>query len=516
MHPDRSSRESVILGALLAIILAVTCFAVLGRAPLFDVDEGAFSEATREMLRSGNYLSTTLNGAPRFDKPILIYWLQLLSLKTFGPGEFAFRLPSALAAGAWSFALFLHESRRSGARQAFTAAAMLILSLQVTIIAKAAIADALLNLCLAGTLLSLLTYYRSGSRHALLLAFSAMGFGMLTKGPVAVLIPLAATFLFQLGRGTLRQWLRMVLDPAGIALFLAIALPWYLLEYRAEGMDFIQGFFLKHNVGRFGTSFEGHSGSILYYVPVVIIGLMPFTGLLYTVVRNFRRLMADPENLFLGIWTLFVFAFFSLSGTKLPHYMIYGYTPLFILMARALPYLRRPALTLIWPLLLLALLALLPALLPAAAAMAAGDPFIADILEAARAIFAEGHIILTLALAAAMAAIMLLRRFPAEFRLVASGLCFSLYVNLHVMALAGRLLQEPVKEAALLAKQNGWEIVMWRVDYPSFLVYSESLALKRDPRPGEVVLTTSKHLGELREPEVLYRKNGIVLLRTTQ
>jgi len=61
----------------------------LGGVPLFDLDEGAFSEATREMLASGNYLTTYLNGALRFDKPILIYWLQALSVGSFGLDEFA-------------------------------------------------------------------------------------------------------------------------------------------------------------------------------------------------------------------------------------------------------------------------------------------------------------------------------------------------------------------------------------------------------------------------------------------
>src|SRR4051812_4569086 len=77
----------------------------LGGTPLFDVDEGAFSEATREMLASGDWLHTTLNGAPRFDKPIGVYWLQALSVSLFGLGEFALRLPSVLAC--WAMALAL-------------------------------------------------------------------------------------------------------------------------------------------------------------------------------------------------------------------------------------------------------------------------------------------------------------------------------------------------------------------------------------------------------------------------
>ncbi len=93
--------------AALGILVFMSFFLGLGSAPLFDVDEGAFSEATREMMISKNYLTTYLNGSPRFDKPILIYWAQLVCVKLFGINEFAFRLPSALAGTAWATSIFL-------------------------------------------------------------------------------------------------------------------------------------------------------------------------------------------------------------------------------------------------------------------------------------------------------------------------------------------------------------------------------------------------------------------------
>src|SRR4051812_39793088 len=77
-------------------------FWMLGSAPLFDVDEGAFSQATLEMFQRGDFLSTYLNGEPRYDKPILVYWLQAAGVALLGPTEWAFRLPSALCATAWA------------------------------------------------------------------------------------------------------------------------------------------------------------------------------------------------------------------------------------------------------------------------------------------------------------------------------------------------------------------------------------------------------------------------------
>jgi 4-amino-4-deoxy-L-arabinose transferase-like glycosyltransferase len=128
---------------LFVVLIALFSFGFgLNWAPLFDKDEGAFAEATREMVSSGNYLMTYLNGAPRYDKPILIYWLQAISVHAFGLHEFAVRLPSALAALVWAGLLWAFVRRRDGARTAWIAVLILTTALQITVVAKAAIADA--------------------------------------------------------------------------------------------------------------------------------------------------------------------------------------------------------------------------------------------------------------------------------------------------------------------------------------------------------------------------------------
>ena len=91
---------------LLLVGIWLVFFLRLGTPPLFDWDEGAFSEATREMLVTGDWISITLNGNPRYDKPVLIHWLQAASVSLLGPNEFAFRLPSALAGTAWVLVIY--------------------------------------------------------------------------------------------------------------------------------------------------------------------------------------------------------------------------------------------------------------------------------------------------------------------------------------------------------------------------------------------------------------------------
>src|ERR671939_1253971 len=93
-----------------AAVLA-SFFWMLGAPPLFDVDEGAFSQATLEMFERGDFLSTYLNGEPRYDKPILIYWLQAAAVALIGPSEWAFRLPSAICATLWAWLTYRFTRR---------------------------------------------------------------------------------------------------------------------------------------------------------------------------------------------------------------------------------------------------------------------------------------------------------------------------------------------------------------------------------------------------------------------
>ena len=499
--------------AVLAFLIFISFFAGLGSVPLFDVDEGAFSEATREMLESGNYLTTYLNGEPRFDKPILIYWLQALSVKLFGLNEFGLRLPSALASAIWAVVLYLFVRKMFDLGTAFISTALMILSLQVTIIGKAAIADALLNCTLAISMFAVFLYYKKRRHAYILLAFAAIGLGTLTKGPVAILIPFAVSFIFFLFKRDVHTWIKAVFNPAGIAIFALIVLPWYTLEYLDQGMAFIEGFFFKHNIGRFSSPMEKHGGSLWYYIPVLLLGISPSTALLVPAFRRIRPLIADPLSGYLLTWFGFVFIFFSLSGTKLPHYIIYGYNPLFILMARALPFLRHSFLINLWPATVLLLLAAAPVLIRHIRT-GINDPYIAALLESGITLMeTSGHTLILSVAAAAIIGISFVPGLSVPKRFIAGGVIFCLTINLHIMPLAAMIMQEPVKEAALIAKKKGYKIVMWKINNPSFLVYSETLAERRKPEPGEIVLTNVTHLEKLRDAVILYEKNGIVLAK---
>src|SRR5215210_3777224 len=120
MGPEAGERGARWLAA---AAVAASFFWMLGAAPLFDVDEGAFSQATLEMFQRGDFLSTYLNGVPRYDKPILVYWLQAACVLLLGPTEWAFRLPSAVCATLWCGLIFLFARIQYGIAAGLAAAA---------------------------------------------------------------------------------------------------------------------------------------------------------------------------------------------------------------------------------------------------------------------------------------------------------------------------------------------------------------------------------------------------------
>lgn len=509
MHPPPSLTS---LRALLLLAVVLGFYVNLHAVPLFDLDEGAFSEATREMFLRGDFVSPYLNGVPRFDKPAFIHWLQAASVSLFGWNEFALRLPSALAATAWVLVVYGFARAVRDERTGLIAAIAMATSLEIPLIAKAATADAVLNLFITAAMLTAYLHYQSGRRRYLYLCFLSMGLGFLTKGPVAVAIPGAVTLLFYLSKGEWRAWLRAAFDPAGLALFVAVALPWYVLQYLKEGDAFIAGFFFKHNVGRFQDAMEGHSGSLLYYVPVVLIGVLPYTAVLLKTFAQGRALWRDDLCRYLLLWFALVFVLFSLAGTKLPHYVIYGYVALYLLMAFHFDALPRRGWLFLPPLLLFVFALLLPELV-AYALPRIEDAHAVAMLQDHAAYFGTGYRLFFAAAAALMLYFMWESRLHAQVKLLASGVVTVLAVSLLITPAVAAIQQAPIKEAAALAKARDYQVVMWRLNTPSFNVYAERLVEKREPRAGDIVLTKSIYLPEFARTEILYEKNGIVLAR---
>lgn len=511
-----------------ALGLLVLCLAWLGAAPLFDVDEGAFSEATREMLVSGDWGHTTLNGEPRFDKPILVYWFQAASVAVFGLHEWSLRLPSALSMWAWCLATALFVWPRWGRQAALAAGTVLATSLGVVLIGRAATADALLNLWLALAAFDLWRHLEQGDRRPLRRAAVWIGLGILTKGPVAVLVPGAALLCWLL---TSKQWRRLptlLADGRAWALMLVIALPWYAYALHRHGMAFVDGFFIKHNLSRYGGTLEGHGGSLGYYLVVMPLLLMPWTPLLAGVLRGARATWAEPAGRYLLGWAGFVLVFFSLSGTKLPHYALYGLTPLAILSAVEL---MRCGRRMAWALGLSAVmvLGLSAASVWWAPALAGrgGDPLYLRLLaapapgsaEALQGFMTLGALALAALLLGALWALPWLAR---TVKACAAAVLVTLMLVAVVVPWWADRLQGPLKAMALKARrldQNRAEpgtYVQWRMHQPSLSVYQQRELVRRSPAVGELAWTRLDRLapahGDL-QWQVVDQRNGYALVR---
>jgi 4-amino-4-deoxy-L-arabinose transferase-like glycosyltransferase len=505
---DHRLQTAVLIAAALLLVPA------LGLEPLFDVDEGAFGEATREMLASGDWFSTTLNGAPRFDKPILIYWLQAASVATLGLNEFALRLPSALAALAWIGAISRFASVRVNAETGALAAWIAATCIGVTVIAHAATADALLNALLAAAMLDAWRFVEDDDRGALRRMYVWIGLGVLTKGPIALLIPVAVTFLYALTSRRLRDWSKAAFDPVGWLLLAAIVAPWYGYALHRHGRAFVEGFFVKHNLQRFGGTLEGHSGSLAYYVVAVPLLLLPWTGLLWPALSAARADWRVGLARYFWLWFGFVFVFFSASGTKLPHYVLYGLTPLFLLMALHRIEAGAATAARLAAAALLALMPLLPWLVQHWAVGATGTrtAYYAALGLRSQEEAAASFYAITGGSCAIGIAVLFFLRWPAWRRLAIAAGLLTLSVEFAVAPWLGDVVGGPIKRAAQFIAARPENVVQWNLNVPSFSVYRGKITESRAPRAGELAITRADRLPTDAKVDVLFSDSGVVVV----
>ncbi len=496
---------------LILAALVLFPFIALGSTPLFDLDEGAFTASTTEMFLHGDFLSSHLLGEPRYDKPILIYWLQAAAVTLFGRSEFVWRLPSALSSSLWILVTYLFVTRVTHRRVGLTAALVIATAAGLTVITRAATADALLNLWLACAGYAAWLWLRERQRHWLYLSWLAMALGFLTKGPVAVVIPAGAVFLWCLSERNWRLFLRFAFAPGPIALFFAVAAPWFVVLTLREGPGFLAGFFLKHNLGRFDTPMEGHSGKYWYYVPVVLVSLLPHTGLLLAALGRLKAIWRNELLRYGLLWFLLAFTLFSFSGTKLPHYVYYGYGGLVIILAAMVDMPVKRWLVLAPTPLLFVLLLALPFLAGQAASRLNGDDRLLlaglpNAFDTAYWLWAGGSLLTSLVLFGT-------RRIGLAASLRISGLLAGIAMAVFLIPIVGQVQQAPIRNAGLLAQTLPGPLVLFGPDTPSFQTYADRQVEKRVPRPGDLVLTRQSNLAQLPGARIVFQERGYILAR---
>ncbi len=341
LFPARVDTATRVRGPALALLvflpglLLYPCLSFL----LFEPDEGRYAEIPREMLLRGEWVVPYLQGEPYLDKPPLLYWLVMGSYRLLGVHDWAARLVPALAVHACILLTYLLGRRLVGERAAFWGTLTLGLAPGFLSVGRLLVLDSLLTLWVMLALLAAFEAVRGARLHRGWWLTAAVGCGLavLTKGPIGVVLLVPPLLLHRWLTGAAwplrgRDWLVFA------AVVLGMNLPWYV-AVSCRLPAFASYFLWKHNILRFLTPFD-HQEPVWYYGPILLLGLLPASLLALGLLRFLfsgdparagRRCPEWGFTLLAGGWCVL---FFSLSGCKLPTYVL----PAFPSLALALGY----------------------------------------------------------------------------------------------------------------------------------------------------------------------------------
>jgi 4-amino-4-deoxy-L-arabinose transferase-like glycosyltransferase len=335
-----------------ALLLAGFCaflfFYGISQFGLIGADEPRYAQVAREMFERRDWITPVLNGSPWLEKPPLYYWQAMLAYSLFGVSDASARIPSGLDATLLVIAVYFFFRRF---RRGVEVDAALITASCAGVIGFARAAS--MDIALAATFaIGLLAWWawREGRKQVYLaLFYFCMALGTLAKGPVA---PFLAAVVIVLFAAAAREWrliLRSLWFP-GVLLFCAVALPWYF-AVQLRNPQFFREFILQHNLARFSSDLYRHRQPFWYYLPVTALALMPWTVFVIAAFVEPLRTWwterssssAEPDyelqfNLFAFCWLVVPIAFFSISQSKLPGYILPAVPAGAVLLAE---YLRR-------------------------------------------------------------------------------------------------------------------------------------------------------------------------------
>ena len=320
--------------ALLAALFLAAWLIPSAHRTLVRPDEGRYAEIAREMAASGDYVTPTLNGLKYFEKPPLQYWATALAIETVGLNNFTGRWWPAFTGLLGLLFTWCAARALAGREVALVTTAVLGAMCYYFLIAHINTLDMGLTAFMTLTLVGMLRGFgvqgqtSAVARAWMVAAWAGAALAFLSKGLIGIVLPGAIFVLYLLFT---RQWrlltkLEWVWGPL---VFLLIAAPWPLLV-QSRNPEWANFFFIYEHFGRFANEEHDRFGSLFYFIPLVIVGLMPWTPALLKLLhrdgwRTLRETYAGATlnvPLFLTIWCVFIFLFFSASKSKLPSYLL--------------------------------------------------------------------------------------------------------------------------------------------------------------------------------------------------
>lgn len=327
----KETKSKILFLFIIPLFLYISLLPVM---PLMEPDEARYSDIPSLMNRTGDYITPHLNHVVYLEKPPLCYWATALAFKIFGENEFSSRLFVALCAWgsiflAYRIATFFHDPKTG-----LYSAGVLSTFFFSSFLGRINILDTPLAF-----FVSLATWagYRSFAEGRqrkgwLYLLYLSSALAFLTKGLIGIVFPFAITALWLFVSKRWRDVFKLF-SPVGIILFLLISCPWIILVQQAN-KDFLSFFFIREHFLRYTTTLHAREQTLLFYVPVALIGTLPWSAFLWKALREGVEkrapLFEATEKRFLLSWIIFIFIFFSLSSSKMIPYIAPIFLPIAI------------------------------------------------------------------------------------------------------------------------------------------------------------------------------------------
>jgi 4-amino-4-deoxy-L-arabinose transferase-like glycosyltransferase len=325
-------------------------FGSLDYRHLVKPDEGRYAEISREMANTGDWITPRLNGIKYFEKPPLQYWITALAYQAFGVNEWTARLWTAVSGFLGIFVIGFAGSRLFGSQAGQLGALFLASNLYYVALGHINTLDMGLTFFLTVSLAAFLLAQKeppgaARERKWMLIAWGAAACAVLSKGLIGVVIPAATLVIYSLLNRDITPWRRLHVLP-GLALFLVIAAPWFI-AVTLRNPEFPNFFFIHEHFQRYTSNVHRREEAPWYFLAILVIGLIPWIPLALHGAAKAWHMPATKEfsaQRFLVVWCGFVLLFFSVSGSKLPAYLLPLFPALALLLGPYLSAVRPPIL----------------------------------------------------------------------------------------------------------------------------------------------------------------------------
>ncbi len=322
--PWRTSTLWLLAAALLAVWLGT-----LGYRHLIPTDEGRYAEIAREMFTTGDWVTIRYNDLKYFEKPPLQMWGTALAYTLFGVGDWQARLFTALSGLIGIAFTMLAAARWWGKRVAVVSALVLASAPMWNVGAHFNSLDMGVAGCMTMALAALLLAQHPDASPAqrrgwMWACWAAMALAVLSKGLIGVVLPGFVLVVYTLVARDWALWKRLHLL-TGLAVFFAVGAPWFVL-ISARNPEFAWFFFVHEHFQRFTSTVHHRDAPLWYFVPLLVAGFLPWLAQLpgaarLTMARDQAAANGFRPTLLLGLWAVLIFAFFSVSNSKLPGYI---------------------------------------------------------------------------------------------------------------------------------------------------------------------------------------------------